>query len=135
MAELGLDCLDARALGDEQAGASVAKVMEPQPVGESRLDGCWLEDPGNELLLPQRTTLRRGEHQILRAVRPLGQVGGELLAEEPRQRYGDAAGAPRVVSVLGAFAIGFTFRIVAMHKGWEEPLAALLPEPPTDQRP
>ena len=29
MAELGLDRLDARALGDEQARAGVAKVMEP----------------------------------------------------------------------------------------------------------
>ena len=65
--------------------------MEPQPVGESRLDGCRLEDAGDELLLPQRPTLRRGEHQILRAMRPLGQIGGELLAQEPRQRYGAAS--------------------------------------------
>jgi hypothetical protein len=35
VAELGLDRLDAGALGDEQARAGVAKVMEPQPVGES----------------------------------------------------------------------------------------------------
>ena len=47
----------------------------------------------------------------------------------------DAAGAPSVVSVLCAFAIGFMFGIVAMYKGWEEPLAVLLPEPPTDQGP
>jgi hypothetical protein len=35
MAELGLDRLDAGALGDEQARTGTAKVMEPQPVGES----------------------------------------------------------------------------------------------------
>ena len=35
VAELGLDRIDAGAPGDEQARAGVAKVMEPQPVGES----------------------------------------------------------------------------------------------------
>ena len=59
--ELGLDRLDARALGDEQARAGVAKVMEPQPVGESRPGRRWLEDAGDELLLPQRPTLRRSD--------------------------------------------------------------------------
>jgi hypothetical protein len=34
MAELGLDRLDTGALGDEQARAGVAKVMERQPAGE-----------------------------------------------------------------------------------------------------
>ena len=85
MAEPGLDGLDAGALGDEQARAGVAKVVEPQPVGESSLDGCRLEDAGDELLLPQRTALRCGEHQIPRTLRPVGQVGGELVAQEPRQ--------------------------------------------------
>ena len=80
--ELGLDRLDARALDDEQARAGVAKVMEPQPVGESRPGRRRLEDAGDELLLPQRPTLRRGEHQIIRAVRPPAEIGGELLAED-----------------------------------------------------
>jgi hypothetical protein len=59
--------------------------MGPQPVGESGPGRRRLEHAGDELLLPQRATLRRGEHQIVRTVRPLGQVRGELLAEEPRQ--------------------------------------------------
>jgi hypothetical protein len=90
MAELRLDRLDTRALGDEQARAGMAKVMEPQPVGESRPGRRRLEDAGDELLLPQRPALRRGEHQIPRTMRPLGQVGGELLAEEARQMRGAA---------------------------------------------
>ena len=36
VAELRLDRLDTRALGDEQARAGMAKIVEPQPVGESR---------------------------------------------------------------------------------------------------
>jgi hypothetical protein len=87
MAELGLDRLDTRALGDEQTGAGMAKVMEPQPVRESGLGRRRFEDAGDELLLPQRATLRRGEHQIVRTVRTLGQIGGELVAQEPRQRH------------------------------------------------
>ena len=101
MAELGLDRLDARALGDQQARAGMAKVMEPQPVGESRLGRRRLEDAGDELLLPQRATLRRGEYQIVRAVRPLSQVGGELVAEEPRQVH-RAAGVGLVMDTTCA---------------------------------
>jgi hypothetical protein len=44
VAELGLDRLDAGAMGDEKARAGVAKVMEPQPMGESGPDHCRLED-------------------------------------------------------------------------------------------
>jgi hypothetical protein len=36
MAELRLDRLDARALGDEQAGAGVPEVLEPQPLRQRR---------------------------------------------------------------------------------------------------
>jgi hypothetical protein len=64
--------------------------MEPQPVGEPRPGGRRLEDAGDELLLPQRATLRGGEHMIVRAERSLGQVGGELVAEEARQMHGAA---------------------------------------------
>jgi hypothetical protein len=39
------------------------------------------------VLGPQRATLRGGEHQIVGTVRPLGQVLGELLAQEARQRH------------------------------------------------
>jgi hypothetical protein len=84
MAELGLDRLDTRALGDEQARAGVPKIMEPQPLGESGLGRRRFEDPGDELLLPQRATLRRGEHQIIGAVRPLSQIRGQLLTQKAR---------------------------------------------------
>ena len=45
MAELGLDRLDAGALGDEQARAGVAKVMEPQPVGSPARAAAGLKMP------------------------------------------------------------------------------------------
>ena len=51
MAELGLDRVDAGAPDDEQAHAGMAKVMEPQPVGESRPGQRRLEDAGDEPLL------------------------------------------------------------------------------------
>jgi uncharacterized membrane protein YeiH len=33
------------------------------------------------------------------------------------------AGAPEVASALVAFAVGFVFRVTALYRGWEEPLA------------
>jgi uncharacterized membrane protein YeiH len=36
----------------------------------------------------------------------------------------DDLGAPRIASALIAFAIGFTFRLLALYRGWEEPLAS-----------
>jgi uncharacterized membrane protein YeiH len=36
----------------------------------------------------------------------------------------DELGAPRPLSALVAFGIGFTFRLLALYRGWEEPLAA-----------
>jgi uncharacterized membrane protein YeiH len=33
-------------------------------------------------------------------------------------------GAPRVASALVAFAVGFSFRVAALYRGWEEPLAS-----------
>ena len=35
----------------------------------------------------------------------------------------DTAGLPRVASALIAFAVGFTVRLLALYRGWEEPLA------------
>jgi uncharacterized membrane protein YeiH len=32
-------------------------------------------------------------------------------------------GAPKTACALVAFAVGFTFRVVALYRGWEEPLA------------
>jgi hypothetical protein len=49
MAELSLDRLDARPLGDKQARAGVAKVMEPQPVGESPRATAGLKIPATNL--------------------------------------------------------------------------------------
>jgi hypothetical protein len=87
MAELRLDRLDTRALGDEQARAGMAKIVESQPMGKSHPGHRRLEDASDELLLPQRTTLRRGEHQIIGTMRPPGQVGSELVGQKPRQRH------------------------------------------------
>jgi uncharacterized membrane protein YeiH len=36
----------------------------------------------------------------------------------------DNLGAPRPASALIAFAIGFSFRLLALYRGWEEPLAS-----------
>jgi hypothetical protein len=54
MAELGLDRLDARALGGEQARAGVAKVMEAPPAGESSPAAAGLKMPATTRALPRR---------------------------------------------------------------------------------
>ncbi|MGW2282412.1 hypothetical protein [Streptomyces sp. NPDC001770] len=36
----------------------------------------------------------------------------------------DQAGLPRGASAPLAFLVGFTVRLTALHRGWEEPLAA-----------
>jgi uncharacterized membrane protein YeiH len=35
------------------------------------------------------------------------------------------AGAPQPVSALGSFVVGFGFRVTALYRGWEEPLASV----------
>ena len=47
--KLGLDRLDAGALGDEQARASMAEVMEPQPVGTDALGLASQQEVGPNL--------------------------------------------------------------------------------------
>jgi hypothetical protein len=35
----------------------------------------------------------------------------------------DEWGVPYWISVAAAFLVGFTFRVLALYRGWEEPLA------------
>jgi hypothetical protein len=87
-----LDGLRVRPGGNQQAGAGVPEVVEPEPVLRRRQRRAHrgLEVAPVEQLVSQRASLRPGEHERVRpgAAGGAGEVLGEQLAQELRQRDG-----------------------------------------------
>jgi hypothetical protein len=66
----------------QRVGAAVGVELGEGLVGGP--DGR-LEPAGDELRLAQRATTRRGEHQLLAAIRPTGQVDAQLVSQRTGQ--------------------------------------------------
>jgi hypothetical protein len=99
MAELGLNRLDARALGDEQARAGVAKIMEPRPVEESRPGRAgmgWARPTPRRTLRAMRKSWKclLGWHAYVRDRPPRGRVAS------PNQQVCRRCGKKRNIDAL-----------------------------------
>ena len=134
--QLRLHRLDARALGDEQAGTGMPKVIEAQAVRQRgrapvlrRLGDClvrgkdsWLEAVPDEIGPTERPTQGGGEHQHLRTVRSSGEPGGDLLGNRPWHPH-DAR--------LWVFT-GPPLQTTDLHRGLDHPSRAAKQIQPTD---
>src|SRR5437879_9438657 len=68
------DRLGVRSLRDEQRGTCMSKVVEAEPLRETSGAESRLEMPLIEETMPQRTSLWRGEHEVVRTVSPVSEV-------------------------------------------------------------
>ncbi len=73
-------------LGDEHRRMGVAEVVKPEGLANC---GAYRRKPSPrpEIGAPQRTALGRREHEPVIARRPLGEVPGQLISEEPGERH------------------------------------------------
>jgi len=82
--QVRLNGLGVGALGDEQGRAGVPQIMEADGCRQPSPSQGRAEDALVEVVVPQRPTLRRGEHEPIRVAGPAGRVHGQVVVEEPR---------------------------------------------------
>ena len=81
------------ALSDEKSRKGMSEVVKAQVRRQARLQHRRLEVAAVEVVVPQRTTLRRGEDKAVRIVRSGSEESGEVVPKKRRERDG----APMVV--------------------------------------
>jgi hypothetical protein len=124
VAELALHRLDAGPFTDHQRRRRVAQVIQPQTLrqqsravltvelGDGFVDHAdrRLEAARHELRLPQRPATRRGEHQIIRAVRPIAQVGAQVISDRPRSSASKRSAPPGTTTSRSAATTSGCYR-------------------------